>query len=109
MKAVYVYKGESLDYKNGTSKTIEAGQIVVFGTRLGVAGTTILPGETGSIHMVGVFRISKKANEALEEGAAVYYSETGITGTAAAGDHEVGYVACTAAVADTDVLVKLIG
>ena len=39
MKAEYVQRGEILDYTNQTGKTIEAGEVVVFGNRIAVAGT----------------------------------------------------------------------
>ena len=45
---------------------------MVFGTRIGIAGTTIPVGSTGSIHMVGVFKIPKKDGEAIEKGAIVF-------------------------------------
>lgn len=67
MNAEYIQRGESLDYKNETAKQINAGEVVVFGTRIGIAGTTIPVGSTGSIHMVGVFKIPKKDGEAIEK------------------------------------------
>lgn len=60
MKAEYVQRGEILDYTNQTGKTIEAGEVVVFGNRIAVAGTTILEGEIGTLHMTGVYRVPKK-------------------------------------------------
>ena len=55
MKAVYVQEGKSLDYKNGSGTDILAGDVVIMGSRAGVAGTDIPVGLTGSIHMEGVF------------------------------------------------------
>jgi predicted RecA/RadA family phage recombinase len=77
MKAEYVQRGEILDYTNQTGKTIEAGEVVVFGNRIAVAGTTILEGEIGTLHMTGVYRVPKKASEAIEAGADVYYTDAG--------------------------------
>ena len=55
MNAEYIQRGESLDYKNETGKQIEAGEVVVFGTRIGVAGTPFPMGAPGSSDMIGVF------------------------------------------------------
>ena len=48
-KAEYWQRGESIDYKNTGSSAIEANSVIVLGKRVGVAGMTIQPGETGSI------------------------------------------------------------
>lgn len=108
MKAVYWQRGESLDYTNSGSTTIEANSIVNLGTRIGVAGTSIDPGETGSIHVTGVYRITKKDTGAIAFGAAVYYGETGITATAS-GNTPAGYAAEQSAAGAETILVKLLG
>ena len=46
-KAEYWQRGESIDYKNTGSSAIEANSVIVLGKRVGVAGMTIQPGETG--------------------------------------------------------------
>lgn len=111
MNAEYIQKGESLDYKNETGELIEAGEVVVFGTRIGVAGTMIPIGSTGSIHMVGVFKVPKKEGEAIEKGAPIYHSENGMTAIAAEGQaHPVaGYAVDTSAATSKTVTIKLIG
>lgn len=48
-KAEYWQRGESIDYKNTGSSAIEANSVIVLGKRVGVAGMTIQPGETGSL------------------------------------------------------------
>lgn len=53
-KAIYWQRGEDLDYKNGTSDTIEAGSVVSLKTRIAIAGMDIRPGEVGSIHVKNV-------------------------------------------------------
>ncbi|MFQ8681966.1 DUF2190 family protein [Enterocloster sp.] len=85
MKAVYVQRGEALDYANTTGKDIGAGDVVVFGKRIGIAGMPIPAGGLGTIHMTGVFRVPKKASEAIEAGADVYYTEDGFSAAAAVG------------------------
>lgn len=111
MNAEYIQRGESLDYKNETGKQIEAGEVVVFGTRIGVAGTTIPIGATGSIHMIGVFKMPKKDGEAIEKGATIYHSEDGMTAVAAEGQTlpVAGYAVDTSAAANKNVMVKLAG
>lgn len=115
-KATYWQRGETLDYKNGTDKKIEANTIISFSGHIGVAGTDILPGELGSLHVMGVFEIPKTATTAIEMGAAVYFDGTGITDAEDDGATSnptayplAGYAAQAAAAADTVILVKLAG
>ena len=61
MKAIYKQKGESLDYTNNGTAAIEAGELVVIEKHVGVAGCPIKAGETGSLHVVGVFEVPCKA------------------------------------------------
>ena len=106
-KAAYWQRGESLDYKNGGSTVIEANSIINLGTRIGVAGTSINPGETGSVHVTGVYEIEKTGAGAIEMGAAVYFDGTGIT--ADASGTPAGYAAAAAEADATVILVKLLG
>lgn len=115
-KAAYWQRGETLDYKNDTDTKIEANTVISFGSHIGVAGTDILPGELGSLHVTGVFEIPKTATTAIEMGATVYFDGTGITTAANDGATPsptayplAGYAAQAAAAADTVILVKLAG
>ena len=109
MTAKYWQKGEVLDYK--ASAAVKNGEVVSLGTRIGVAG------ETGHLHVVGVFEMEKAAG-AMTMGAAVYYDEAAkkITTVASTGESSgkvnnipAGYAAAPAASADETVLVKLLG
>lgn len=105
-KASYWQRGESLDYKNNTNAVIEANTVINLTTRIGIAGTSINPGETGSLHVEGVYQLPKTGTEEIAMGAAVTFDGNGITtgtGTPA------GYAAATAAADDAFVLVKLLG
>lgn len=62
-KAEYWQRGETLDYKNTGTATIEANTVVIFGSRIGVAGTDIMPGEVGSLH--GIYRTGYSRCEAV--------------------------------------------
>ncbi len=115
-KAAYWQRGETLDYKNATETKIEANTIIAFGGHIGVAGTDILPGELGSLHVTGVFEIPKTATEDIEMGETVYFDGTGITNAANDGETSdptaypmAGYAVQAAAAADTVILVKLAG
>ena len=85
MTAKYWQKGEVLDYK--ASAAVKNGEVVSLGTRIGVAGEDIAAGETGHLHVVGVFEM-EKATGAVTMGAAVYYDETNknITTVASTGE-----------------------
>lgn len=107
-KAAYWQRGESLDYVNSGSTVIEANTIIDLGTRIGVAGTNINPGEKGSVHVTGVYEIAKTDAGAITMGAAVYFDGDGIT-TTASSNTPAGYAAQAAGEDDTVVLVKLLG
>jgi len=108
-KATYLQRGESLDYLNSTSEAIAAGTVIPLVSRIGVAGTTIEPGELGSVHVIGVFEIPKNDTTEILMGTPVYYDETGITATETADTIPAGYAAATAAAADAAIPVKLLG
>lgn len=106
-KATYWQRGESLDYVNDGTAVIEANTIIDLGTRIGVAGTSINPGEKGSLHVTGVYEIAKTGTEAIAMGAAVYFDGTGITN--AEGGTPAGYAAGAAEASASTILVKLQG
>lgn len=106
-KATYWQRGESLDFVNAESTVIEANTIMDLGTRIGVVGTDVNPGEKGSIHVTGVYEIQKTGTGKIEMGAAVYYDGTGIT--SATGGTPAGYAAATAEADAEVILVKLLG
>lgn len=115
-KASYLQRGESLDYKNGTGAMIEAGSIILLVTRIGVAGTDIAPGEIGSIHVCGVFKVAKTKAADIPMGTSVYFDGTGITtdkndgNTSGANIYTpAGYASADAAAADETILIKLPG
>lgn len=113
-KAVYLQRGESLDYLNETAETIEANTIVPIIGRIGIAGAAIHPNEKGSLHVAGVFEIGKTCTEEIKQGMPVYFDGTGITDSAKSGDSEeentpAGYAAQTAQASDLTVVVKLPG
>lgn len=114
--AEYIQRGEALDYKNTGTKAIPCDTVVAVGGRIGVTGGEINPGEVGSLHMVGVFKIPKTGTGAIEMGAAVYFDGAGITDAESDGAETnptaytpAGYAAAPALAADDFALVKLLG
>lgn len=107
-KASYWQRGDTLDYVNTGTDVIEANTILVLGSRIGVAGTDILAGEKGSIHVTGVYEVPKDSAE-IGAGADVYYSEADGTfsATGAEGSVKAGFAAQDAAAGDPSVFVKI--
>ena len=106
-KATYWQRGETLDFTNATNATIEANTIMAVGDIVGVAGTDIEPGETGSLHIAGVFKMPKEtASEVVAMGKKVYFSAAGITATAS-GNTYAGIAAAATAATDANILVRL--
>ena len=106
-KATYWQRGESLDFVNAESTVIEANTIIDLGTRIGVVGTDVNPGEKGSVHVTGVYEIQKTGAGAIEMGAAVYFDGTGITSDTSG--TPAGYAAAAAGADAEVILVKLLG
>jgi len=106
-KAAYWQRGEALDYVNAGTEKIEANTVIVLGSRIGVAGMEISPGETGTLHVTGVYSMPK-GNVEISAGADVYYSETdGEITTTSDGNVKAGFACEAAAASDTAVLVKI--
>ena len=105
--AEYFQRGEALDYTNAGSAKIEAGDVIVLGTKIGIAGCDIAVGAVGSVHVEGVYKFPK-ATGAITIGAAVYWDATNenIT-TTSTSNTLAGYAAAAAVSADTTVLVKI--
>lgn len=117
MSAVYLQRGEALDYPNASGSKIDAGTVVVLTAgaagRIGVTGTDIPDGTVGSVHVAGVFEMPKSSSNALTLGEKVYWNGTGITEADNDGEGTptyypvAGFVAVAAAAGDTTVAVKI--
>lgn len=103
-KAVYWQRGESIDYRNDTEEVIEANQVVVLGSRIGVAGTEIWPGQVGSLHVTGVFAFPKQASEEITAGTEIYFDDSAGTASATAGSGVKAGFAIEPAAADAAVI-----
>lgn len=117
MKAAFWQRGEVIDYKNTTKMTIPANTVVAIGSRVGVAGGDIPPGEIGALHVCGVFEMPKADEDEIQIGTDVYSTGEGITKSTDNGKTSdekvvyplVGYTIEAAAASDTKVKVKLVG
>ena len=108
--ATYWQRGETLDYVNGTGTLIPAGTVLAVGSKhIGVAGTDIPDGETGSVHVVGVFEIPKKYGTALAFGDPVKFDDTNGIDKDADGTATIGYAARKAEADELTAFVKLQG
>lgn len=107
MEAKYIQRGEAIDFTNSSEAKINAGDVVVFGTKIGVAGDDIAVGATGTLRMEGVFELPK-ATGAITVGAAVYWDATNkkIT-TTSSSNTLAGFAVAAAASRDETALVKI--
>lgn len=105
--AKFIQNGEALDFTNASGSKINAGDVVVFGSRVGIAAADIANGATGAVHVVGVFEFPK-ATGAITLGAAVYWDATNkkIT-TTSTSNTLAGFAVAAAESADETVKVKI--
>lgn len=110
MSAKYWQRGEVIDYT--AAEALKSGDVVDLTTRIGVAGVDIAAGETGAVHVVGVFEMPK-ATGAVTVGQALYWDKAAENITTAAGSSPAntpaGWAVAAAETDDTSVLVKLLG
>jgi len=106
MASNYVQEGEALNY-TPSGADVASGDLVIIGTIAGVAKTDIADGETGAVHICGVFSLPK-ASGAVTQGAKLYWSSTNsnVT-TTASGNTLIGVAAAAAASGDASIPVLL--
>lgn len=110
MKTKFVQEGKTLDYTNTTSSAIAAGDVVVMGSVVGVAGCDIPVSATGTVHVTGVFEILKADSVAFTVGQKAYWDATNeVMTTTSTSNTEAGYAAYEAKAASTTVCIKLRG
>lgn len=109
MSAKYWQRGEAIDYT--ATDALANGDVVDLATRIGVAGDDIPAGETGTVHIVGVFEIPKAAG-AVTVGQALYWDKAAkkiTTDDAESVNTPAGWAVAAAGSSDATVLVKLLG
>lgn len=89
---------------------IASGDLVKAGDLVGVAATDILPGDSGSVVIEGVFEVPKAAGFAAPQGTKLYFDAAAnvVNGTPA-NNAFAGYAYEAAAAGDATVRLRLIG
>ena len=105
-KAVYRFPGTVVPVVNSGEAAIEPNDVVSLGSRIGVCGTRIPAGESGNVHVVGVFYLPKDST-AISQGDAVYFNESSGKITKTSTDIPAGWATEDAAAGDDSVSVKI--
>lgn len=112
-KATYWQKGQSIDYTNPSADTvIFAGDVIELGSRIGVAGTEIPGGGTGSVVTEGVFILPHSTGGAeITLGTEVHWDKANGVVTATSGENTVpaGWCVESCSASAATVKVKLLG
>jgi predicted RecA/RadA family phage recombinase len=121
-KGTYWQRGESIDYVNSGDTKIDANTVILYGSRLGIAGADIPAGEKGTLLVEGVYELPKdygdsgkaitagqevqwdNSNSYIKAAVAQVVAEGAVT-TEASPVH--GYAVAAAASTDKTVLVKI--
>jgi len=77
MNAVFVQEGRSIDYT--PSADVDAGDIVVVGSRAAIAKLDIASGDLGQLALTGVFDVVKAPAVVFALGAKVWWDKTNLT------------------------------
>lgn len=86
MKARYIQRGDSIDYTPTTDVT--AGDVVRFGSLVGVAKLDIPANTLGALALTGVYELAVKTGKTFTAGAPVFYDSTDGTATTDAPENE---------------------
>jgi predicted RecA/RadA family phage recombinase len=79
------------------SAAVSSGQLVLVGTKLGVAVADIAANATGSLQMSGEFSFGKVTTDVVAQGAALYWNNTSkLLTTTSAGNTYAGYATAAA-------------
>lgn len=105
MQAIYVQRGEVIDFTNSTESNINVGDVVTLDKRIGIAGNNIPIGTTGVVHVSGVYEIDAETTAAFNVGQTVYFGAGKLTATT--GDVVAGFVVAPKATASSKARVKI--
>lgn len=90
MTTKFKARGTIMDYV--AAAAIVSGQVLVIGTKVGVAITDIANGATGSVQVAGVFEVAKLSTDVVAQGALLYWDVTNSRATTtASGNTAMGY------------------
>ncbi len=73
----YVQKADVIDYTNTTENAIKYGDIVVLGSRVGIAAENIAAGAAGGLKIDGAFEVATVTTESFAVGDDIYLDENG--------------------------------
>ena len=73
MKASFIQRGEAVDFI--PSRNVDAGEIIRFGSLLGVVKIPVRAGELGALHLSGIYDVEKD-NGSIAAGSKVYWNES---------------------------------
>lgn len=104
-KAVYVQKGDTLDFTNNTGTDIAYKDVVTIGSRIGVALEPIAVGTTGSVGVSGVYSLPADNTNAFTAGDPLYFAGGKVVKTA--GGVSAGWAFGDKATADAVANVKI--
>lgn len=106
MTTKYVMSGTVIDYV--ASSPVTSGQVLLIGTRIGVALTAIASGATGAVQVLGIFTIAKLSTDVVAAGALLYWDNTNsrLT-TTASGNTLAGYATAAAGSGVTTVEISI--
>jgi predicted RecA/RadA family phage recombinase len=104
----YVQEGAVMPWTNGTGGDISSGDVVLVGTRVGVALGDIADGDDGQVAIEGVFEVAKAAPLVISQGDLLYWDAADENFNKTDTDNTLaGFAFADAASADTTVLIKL--
>lgn len=95
MTTKYVMSGDVIDYPAGSA--VSSGQILLIGSRIGVAMTAIAAGAIGAVRMEGVFTVAKLTTDVVAQGDLLYWDAGNTRLTITASTHKVAGYAFKAA------------
>ena len=105
-----IAEGKTLTYTNGTGSDIASGDLVIIGTRVGVAAVDIANGASGTVAISGVFEVPKEASLVVAQGDLLYADATsGELDKTAEAQTLAGYAYAAELAASTTVKVVLNG
>lgn len=105
MQAVYVQRGEAIDFTNSTESNFNVGDVVTLDKRIGIAGDNIPVGATGTVHVSGIYEMEAETTTAFKVGQTVYFDAGKLTATT--GDVVAGFAVATKATASSKARVKI--
>lgn len=108
MAAHIEYKGEIINWTNGTGSAVGHGELVRIGSYInGITLVDIANGSAGSVQTCGVVTVTKTAGYAAAQGAVAYYDVADKAVNNDTGNVLVGYYAKAAASGDLTAEISL--